>query len=536
MMITTAQKFKLRKFIKELEIHRGRHTELVSVYVPTGYDMNKIIGHLNQEQGTASNIKSSSTRKNVIDALERMIQHLRTIGRTPANGLAVFSGNVAEREGQQDFQVWSIEPPVPLKIRIYRCDKQFVLEHLAKMIEDKDAYGLVVMDRREADLAFLKGKSIVELSRARSNVPGKTRAGGQCCVKGTQVQSANGDIIKIEDCHNPLKIKSMNMSNQLIEDSQITDKWKAKKQKIIKIITKNPQITLETSKDHIFFVSTNKGFVERSAEELKTGDLLIMPEKIDVKGKIQKIESKKYYNSFIISKDGQKLLEQNRLKKGLFQKQLAKKVGLTQTAISSYEIGKRNINSEVLKRVCCELGLSFEDFIKRYTKPFLYRNIKLPTELNKGFAQFLGYLIGDGCIERDRVTFFEQNKKLALIYKKKFDTYFRIKSSYRFRKSKNYHQLRFTSRPLVRLILSEFPEIKNALNSEIPTKILKSNNKIIASFLRGLFDAEGYSSQNQRVGIGMNNGRIIKQMQMLLLRFSIISSVIKYKYWLHIRA
>ena len=108
MSLTEAQRFHLKKFIKELEKFRGRHTELVSVYIPQDYDLNKIINHLSQEQGTASNIKSSATRKNVTDALERMIQHLKLFKRTPPNGLVVFSGNVAEREGQQDFKVWSI--------------------------------------------------------------------------------------------------------------------------------------------------------------------------------------------------------------------------------------------------------------------------------------------------------------------------------------------------------------------------------------------------------------------------------------------
>ena len=65
-----AERFKLKHFIKDLENFRGRHTELVTVYVPSGYDMNAIINHLQQEQGTASNIKSKSTRENVIAALE----------------------------------------------------------------------------------------------------------------------------------------------------------------------------------------------------------------------------------------------------------------------------------------------------------------------------------------------------------------------------------------------------------------------------------------------------------------------------------
>ena len=109
MQITEKQKYQLKKFIKELERHRGRHTELVSVYIPQNYDIIKIINHLEQEKGTAMNIKSAATRKNVIDSLEKMIQHLRLYKKTPENGLAVFSGNVAEREGFQDFKVWSID-------------------------------------------------------------------------------------------------------------------------------------------------------------------------------------------------------------------------------------------------------------------------------------------------------------------------------------------------------------------------------------------------------------------------------------------
>ncbi|MBN2142065.1 peptide chain release factor aRF-1 [Candidatus Woesearchaeota archaeon] len=177
--ISAKQRLHLRHFIKEIENHRGRHTELVSVYVPTGYDLNKVINQLQQEQGTATNIKSTSTRNNVISSLEKMVQHLKLFKGTPPNGLAVFSGNVAEREGQQDYQVWSIEPPIPLNIRIYRCDKEFVLEPLQEMASHEDTYGMVVIDRRDATIALLKGKTIVPLQKTHSEVPGKMKAGGQ---------------------------------------------------------------------------------------------------------------------------------------------------------------------------------------------------------------------------------------------------------------------------------------------------------------------------------------------------------------------
>lgn len=184
--ISMQQRQKLKHFVKELEAFRGRHTEFVSVYVPQGYDMNAIINHLQQEQGTATNIKSKTNRDAVITALERMIQHLKLIKRTPNNGLAAFSGNIAKREGFQDFKVWSIEPPSPINLRLYRCDKEFIIEPLKEMAEDKSIYGLVVMDRRDATIALLKGKTIIPLVKEDSMVPGKFKAGGQSAMRFAQ--------------------------------------------------------------------------------------------------------------------------------------------------------------------------------------------------------------------------------------------------------------------------------------------------------------------------------------------------------------
>ena len=183
MSLTATERFHIRKLIKELETYRGRHTELVTVYIPSEYDIVKIIQHLAQEQGTATNIKSTSTRKNVQDALERMVQHLKLFKQTPKNGLVAFSGNVAEREGQSDVRVWSFEPPEPLNVRIYRCDKQFVLEPLIEMCDIKEVYGLIVLDRRDANLAVLRGKKIINLVKTHSEVPGKMRAGGQSAAR-----------------------------------------------------------------------------------------------------------------------------------------------------------------------------------------------------------------------------------------------------------------------------------------------------------------------------------------------------------------
>lgn len=179
MDINSKDKFKLKKFLNDLRDLKGRHTELVSVYIPQGYELVKIVQHLQEEQGTATNIKSKTTQKNVVGALEKMIQHLKIYKATPEHGLAVFSGNVSAQEGKDDFRVWSIEPPLPVNIRLYRCDKQFVLDPLEDMMQIKEVYGLIVMDRRDGMIALLKGKTIIPLVKTHSEVPGKMRAGGQ---------------------------------------------------------------------------------------------------------------------------------------------------------------------------------------------------------------------------------------------------------------------------------------------------------------------------------------------------------------------
>jgi peptide chain release factor subunit 1 len=173
------QEYQLKKLIRELEKASGRHTEMVSVYVPAGYSLINVMNQLTNEQGTATNIKSTSTRKNVVDALERTVQHLRLYKKTPNNGLIVFAGNVAEREGQSDVKVWGIEPPEPISIRLYRCDKNFILEPLKELIAPKDCYALLAVDNRCATIATLKGDRYTILKKMTSNYGGKHRAGGQ---------------------------------------------------------------------------------------------------------------------------------------------------------------------------------------------------------------------------------------------------------------------------------------------------------------------------------------------------------------------
>lgn len=526
MEVSLADRIKLRKFVKNLKRFRGRHTELVSVYVPAGYDLTKIIGSLEDEKGTATNIKDAKTSKSVISSLERMIRTLRVIDKTPPNGLAIFSGNVSQKDNVDDFQVFWIEPFDSVGIKLYRCDQRFVTAPLEEMDSSEITYGLIVIDKGEATVGLLRGSSIKVIRNMHSTVPGKFKAGGQCLVKDSFVQFSNGSINRIDEVKKKSFVKSMNGKSLVVGDSVVTDRWNVGKNKVYKFVTKNPRFEIECSSDHVFFCNSLTGVKNECAENLRVGDELLFPERIFVKGKQQKLNSGRFYNSYEIGEAGRNLIKGRRIQKKLEQNQLAKKIGVTQTTISSYEIGKLNANREQLKKLCLALDVDFLNFLEFYCKP--KDSVVLPNFLTCDLAQVLGYFAGDGNFEKERITFSEQREEVAKFYEKLIKKVFRGEVNFKFRENKGYYQIRAYGKAIVRLMKEEFCEVNKAKDTLIPQRVLKSGDEVLSAFVKGFFDAEGYTSTRGNVSFGINNKFLAMQFQMALLRFGIIASLYEY--------
>ena len=172
-------KQELAELVEQLEQYKARATELITVYIPIGQNIYTVADQLEAEKSTAKNIKSAGTRKNVGNALDKITRQLKEYKKTPEKGLALFAGNVSKIEGQDDLKIWAVEPMMPLKTRMYRCDKEFILDPLKEMLEVTEVFGLLVMDRKEATMGLLEGKRIDVLNKMTSGIPSKVRAGGQ---------------------------------------------------------------------------------------------------------------------------------------------------------------------------------------------------------------------------------------------------------------------------------------------------------------------------------------------------------------------
>jgi len=174
------KKYEFQKVIEDLQSHEGSGTQLVSIYVPEDKQISDVVAHITQEHSEASNIKSKQTRTNVQDALSSLKARLKYYDTAPENGMVLFSGAIDSGGGQTDMKTEILEsPPQSVESFRYHCDSEFLTEPLEHMLADKGLYGLVVLDRREANVGWLRGKRVEPVKSASSLVPGKQRKGGQ---------------------------------------------------------------------------------------------------------------------------------------------------------------------------------------------------------------------------------------------------------------------------------------------------------------------------------------------------------------------
>lgn len=178
--VSSKEMYEVKKTLKELENKKGRGTELVSVYIPPEKQISDVRKQMVDEIGQSSNIKSKQTRKNVQSAIEVIIQRLKLFQKPPEKGLVMFVGMIPKGgPGTEKMETYIFQPPEPVQTYIYHCDSQFYVEPLKQIIEYKEVYGVVVLDRKEATIATLRGKRIDIVKHLTSGVPGKHKAGGQ---------------------------------------------------------------------------------------------------------------------------------------------------------------------------------------------------------------------------------------------------------------------------------------------------------------------------------------------------------------------
>jgi peptide chain release factor subunit 1 len=176
---TQLARYSFQRKLDEIAAAKGRATELISLYVPPGKQISDVMGYLRNEYAQSSNIKSRTTRKNVMWAIESLMGRVRGFKEPPTRGVAFFVGSKAVGADKSEPVTFIVEPPEPLNTYLYRCDSTFFLDPLTAMVHEPELWGLVVMDRAEVTIGWLRGKRIDVVRNKQSLVPSKHGRGGQ---------------------------------------------------------------------------------------------------------------------------------------------------------------------------------------------------------------------------------------------------------------------------------------------------------------------------------------------------------------------
>jgi peptide chain release factor subunit 1 len=252
--LTTENSFEKYKLRKSLDTLRNKRSEdgstcLVTLYIPEDRQLSDFTQQLTSELGTAANIKSKTTKKNVQDALTVTMGKLKRLGqKSPKNGLVFFTG--VTQTGKMESYI--INPTTPITRQQYICDAAFKIDHLEEHLIEKKLYRLIAIDNGYSTIGTLQGNHLQVLKSMQSNVPKKHSRGGQSAPRFGRIRlNAIDEFLKrvaslakdffVED---PLRSKLMSgiiiggpglTKNNLVNDGYLDNRLQRKLLKIIDI-------------------------------------------------------------------------------------------------------------------------------------------------------------------------------------------------------------------------------------------------------------------------------------------------------------
>ena len=159
------------------------------------------------------------------------------------------------------------------------------------------------------------------------------------------------------------------------------------------------------------------------------------------------------------------------------------------------------------------------NMVRLWTKPVM------PKFWDEQLGELFGIFIAEGTASKDRVLFtIESHEEELATAIRKGMMIFGVEGYIVPKSGKQCNVLRFDNRGLAEL----FGKYWSRVEKRVPTPILMSPNTVVAAFLRGAFEGDGYARKaNNYHGVFLKSKhrKLLEEVQTLLLRFGITSRI-----------
>jgi len=368
---------------------------------------------------------------------------------------------------------------------------------------------------------------------------------GKCIHGKSNVQLSNGNIIKAKDLYNKystnfpeknleegkiidisnqnLLVPSFNPKTLKIENKKATHLWKLKKEELIEIKLDNGNdYSIKVTPEHPFFVLRNGQVIQIRADELNQDDFVSLPNTIETKGKMINLfnEIKNFdLDVYLTPMKAKKLI----LKNYPTLKEAHKKLKFKKNyCYFTSNIKEGEIPLEFIKQQDYNF-LNLKD-------PKSKKIISFPLYLTQEFAELIGYIIGDGHLTNQYIEITSEDPEIIKRLIELSKLLFNISPSItKDKRTKNLYQIKLNSTTLVNIFkIFGLTPGKKGRNLEVPKQIILSEYETIRSFIKAYFDCDSSPTKNKRcIELTSESQILIKQINILLRRFSILSTISK---------
>ncbi len=345
---------------------------------------------------------------------------------------------------------------------------------------------------------------------------------GHCLHPDTLIQLADGGIVKA--CKLPGATKVLSFDAEKLGFEEKSASSFSHDAPLELVFLKSASFSVKCTPQHKMFVFEDGKIVEKKAGNIKRGDLLVCANTIKVKGKEQALESVRIKRYYAVSREASEHITTQMRKKKLSAAQAAALSGVSEAAIKHALHRERNLREDFLNALA--LTLELDKSLFHSIDSIHGKFVELPNKTSYELMQFLGYMIGDGTVGKRGVRFKDANEALLAKYEKLGRELFSIRGRIVKIPEANAFLLELNSLALRQWLEKNFLKAcSKGRKKGVPEIVGKTTEKEVAGFLRGLFDAEGsVNLKSRQITLVMTNEEITRTIQMLLLRFSIISS------------
>jgi len=381
-----------------------------------------------------------------------------------------------------------------------------------------DSAGIAVLGEGQIRIAKRSGKikDLILSIKDKTSLNDSKLGIGHCLSSETLIQLADGRIIPISKLKKGEQVLTLNLKTKKLELAQIKITHHSSPRYLYSLRTSFGY--LRCTGEHRMFVKSKDKIVEKKAKDINNRDMLIVPSAIEIEGNKMHFESIFIKRYFRVTKKVNQLIK-NRIKElQLTKVSCASLVGISRGYMDHILRNDRNFREDELEKLLPALSIRLR---KSYLIPqntIHGKFINLPKESSPELMQIIGYLLGDGTVKKRTVRFKDLDKDLLFVYKDLILKVFGIQGRIAPMKDTKAWLLEVNSFYLCQWLKKNIIFRKEKFLSEVG-KLPKNE---IASFLKGLFDAEGsvnlFSGQ---ISLRMTNKFMAKISQILLLRFGI---------------